>query len=184
MTVTVKSVYIPTVYVIQDLLLLLVLGTVLFSSSLGLACTVLCKFYAVAHSHFFSLIQAFSNYLAYKRDNNELLLFILRQLSSDHLTFNRNRYGGDFELVEVPEEEFIEKVLACGYLCMTGFKPMSGFVYSCSPIRLQHFKWLVNIHLCMLCCATAVYFPLALISRLSSGLSVGYITATSKAIHF
>ena len=54
--------------------------------------------------------QAFANYLAYKCDNNELLLFILRQLASDHLTFNRNRYGGDFELVEVPEEEFIEKV--------------------------------------------------------------------------
>lgn len=55
-------------------------------------------------------LQAFASYLAYKRDNNELLLFILRQLASDHLTFNRNRYGGDFELVEVPEDEFIEKV--------------------------------------------------------------------------
>lgn len=61
-------------------------------------------------------IQAFANYLAYKRDNNELLLFILRQLANDHLTFNRNRYGGDFELVEVPEEEFIEKVRAYMYI--------------------------------------------------------------------
>ncbi len=60
-------------------------------------------------------MQAFANYLAYKRDNNELLLFILRQLASDHLTFNRNRYGGDFELVEVPEDEFVEKVC-----CMSG----------------------------------------------------------------
>lgn len=61
------------------------------------------------------LLQAFASYLAYKRDNNELLLFILRQLASDHLTFNRNRYGGDFELVEVPEEEFIEKVSMLAY---------------------------------------------------------------------
>ena len=55
-------------------------------------------------------LQAFANYLAYKRDNNELLLFILRQLASDHLTFNRNRYGGDLEIVEVPEDEFVKKV--------------------------------------------------------------------------
>ena len=55
-------------------------------------------------------LQAFANYLAYKRDNNELLLFILRQLASDHLTFNRNRYGGDLDIVEVPEDEFVEKV--------------------------------------------------------------------------
>ena len=55
-------------------------------------------------------LQAFANYLAYKRDNNELLLFILKQLASDHLTFNRNRYGGDLDIVEVPEDEFVEKV--------------------------------------------------------------------------
>ena len=55
-------------------------------------------------------VQAFANYLAYKKDNNELLLFILRQMASDHLTFNRNRYGGDLDIVEVPEQEFVEKV--------------------------------------------------------------------------
>ena len=58
-----------------------------------------------------SFLQAFASYLTYKRDNNELLLFILRQLASDQLTFNRNRYrGGEVELVEIPEEEFMEKV--------------------------------------------------------------------------
>ena len=64
-----------------------------------------------------TFVQAFANYLAYKRDNNELLLFILRQLASDHLTFNRNRYGGDFEVVEVPEQEFIEKVSHLAFMC-------------------------------------------------------------------
>ena len=64
------------------------------------------------------LLQAFGNYLAYKRDNNELLLFILRQLAGDHLNFNRNRYGGDVEIIEVPEDEFIEKVkTVCSKLC-------------------------------------------------------------------
>ena len=59
-------------------------------------------------------LQAFANYLSFKRDNNELLLFILKQLASDHLTFNRNRYGGDFDIIEVPEEEFVEKVGSIG----------------------------------------------------------------------
>lgn len=55
-------------------------------------------------------LQAFARYLAYKKDNNELLFFILRQLASDQRTFNRNRYGEDIDLVEIPEEEFVEKV--------------------------------------------------------------------------
>ena len=58
----------------------------------------------------FPPLQAFASYLAYKRDNNELLLFVLRQLASDQLTYNRNRYGGDMEVIEIPEEEFVEKV--------------------------------------------------------------------------
>ena len=67
--------------------------------------------YAVTIIHCTSL-QAFANYLAYKRDNNELLLFILRQLAGDHLNFNRNRYGGEVDIIEVPEDEFAEKVCA------------------------------------------------------------------------
>ena len=62
--------------------------------------------------------QAFANYLAYKKDNNELLLFILKQLAGDHLTFNRNRYGGDLDVVEVPEQEFVEKVREWVLVCM------------------------------------------------------------------
>lgn len=54
--------------------------------------------------------QAFASYLAYKRENNELLLFLLRQLASDQLTYNRNRYGGEVELIEIPEDEFVDKV--------------------------------------------------------------------------
>ena len=65
------------------------------------------------------VLQAFASYLAYKKDNNELLLFILKQLAGDHLTFNRNRYGGDLDVVEVPEQEFVEKVSVCvSHVCM------------------------------------------------------------------
>ena len=69
------------------------------------------------HTHTHNTLQAFANYLAYKKDNNELLLFILKQLAGDHLTFNRNRYGGDLDIVEVPEQEFVEKVLVALLVC-------------------------------------------------------------------
>merc|ERR1719150_2354199 len=40
----------------------------------------------------------FNRYLAYKRDNNELLLFILRGLANETATYMRNRYGTDQEV--------------------------------------------------------------------------------------
>jgi len=55
-------------------------------------------------------VQAFARYLAYKKDNNELLYFILRQLVSEQRTFNRNRFGDDVDVVEIAEDEFVEKV--------------------------------------------------------------------------
>ena len=65
-------------------------------------------------------LQAFARYLAYKKDNNELLFFILHQLASEQRVFNRSRYGDDIDLVEIPEDEFVEKVLSrsCWDNCM------------------------------------------------------------------
>jgi len=51
----------------------------------------------------------FSRYLAYKRDNNELLLFILRGLANETATYMRNRYGTEQEVVEVNEKDLAEK---------------------------------------------------------------------------
>merc|ERR1719367_2334770 len=51
----------------------------------------------------------FNRYLAYKRDNNELLLFILRGLANETATYMRNRYGTDQEVIEVPEKDLMEK---------------------------------------------------------------------------
>jgi len=53
--------------------------------------------------------QTFSKYLAYKKDNNELLLFILKQLAKDQMVYSRSRHGGDMQTVEVPEEELADK---------------------------------------------------------------------------
>merc|ERR550525_962670 len=51
----------------------------------------------------------FARYLSYKRDNNELLLFILRGLANETATYMRNRYGTDQEVIEVPEKDLMEK---------------------------------------------------------------------------
>merc|ERR1712223_1486143 len=51
----------------------------------------------------------FSRYLAYKRDNNELLLFILRQLTQETAVYMRNRHGTEQEVVEVIESDLMDR---------------------------------------------------------------------------
>ena len=51
----------------------------------------------------------FSKYLSYKKDNNELLLFILKQLSKDQMVYSRSRHGGDIQTVEISAEELEDK---------------------------------------------------------------------------
>ena len=68
----------------------------------------------------------FARYLSYKRDNNELLLFILRGLANETATYMRNRYwlqslkyssvddyccryGTEQEVVEINEKDLAEK---------------------------------------------------------------------------
>ena len=67
-------------------------------------------------------VQAFARYLAYRKDNNELLYFILRQLVGEQRTFNRNRFGDGIDVVEIAEDEFVEKVC-------------NSLVYGCMHIR-------------------------------------------------
>lgn len=58
-----------------------------------------------------SVTQSFTRYLNYKKDNNELLLYILRQLMADQNHFQRVRYGGSSEeYVQIKEKELVEKV--------------------------------------------------------------------------
>merc|ERR1711972_1010896 len=57
--------------------------------------------------HIESMNRNFNRYLAYKRDNNELLLFILRGLANETATYMRNRYGTDQEVIEVPEKDLM-----------------------------------------------------------------------------
>merc|ERR1712086_228455 len=48
-----------------------------------------------------SMKRKFSRYLSFKRDNNELLLFVLKQLAQETSTYMRNRYGTEQEVIEV-----------------------------------------------------------------------------------
>merc|ERR1719187_687242 len=61
----------------------------------------------------FSVMKAmrrnFARYLSYKRDNNELLLFILRGLANETATYMRNRYGTEQEVVEINEKDLSDK---------------------------------------------------------------------------
>lgn len=54
--------------------------------------------------------QTFSRYLSFKRDNNELLLFILKQLVAEQVMYQRNRYGAQQDTIEVLEKDLVDKV--------------------------------------------------------------------------
>ena len=51
----------------------------------------------------------FAKYLSYKRDHNELVLFLLKQLAKDQIVYSRSRYGDDIETVEISAEELEDR---------------------------------------------------------------------------
>lgn len=53
--------------------------------------------------------KTFSRYLSFRKDNNELLLFILTQLAADQMSFNRNRFGMEQESIEISEKDLQDK---------------------------------------------------------------------------
>ncbi|GFR02207.1 DNA replication licensing factor mcm2 [Trichonephila clavata] len=56
-----------------------------------------------------SMKKTFSRYLTYKRDNNELLLYVLKQLIQEQIAYLRSRFTTDIENVEIPEKELQAK---------------------------------------------------------------------------
>ncbi|XP_021108316.1 DNA replication licensing factor MCM2-like isoform X1 [Heterocephalus glaber] len=57
-----------------------------------------------------SMRKTFARYLSFRRDNNELLLFILKQLVAEQVTYQRNRFGAQQDTIEVPEKDLVDKV--------------------------------------------------------------------------
>lgn len=68
--------------------------------------------FAANWNSFFALWcrQTFARYLAFRRDNNELLLFILKQLVAEQTAYQRSRYGVQNDSVEIAEKDFKDKV--------------------------------------------------------------------------
>ncbi|XP_062270636.1 DNA replication licensing factor MCM2 [Scomber scombrus] len=68
-----------------------------------------------------SMRKTFSRYLAFRRDNNELLLFILKQLVAEQVAYQRNRYGAQNDTIEVPEKDLHEKARQINIHNLTAF---------------------------------------------------------------
>lgn len=59
---------------------------------------------------FYFWLKTFARYLAYKRDNNELLFFLLRQLVNEQTVYLRNRFDSEPDTVEILESDLIDRV--------------------------------------------------------------------------
>jgi DNA replication licensing factor MCM2 len=61
--------------------------------------------YSVMHS----MKKQFARYLSYKKDNNELLYFLLKQLIMEQARYMKNRYRTVQRVVEIPEKDFVNQ---------------------------------------------------------------------------
>ncbi|KAM9361674.1 DNA replication licensing factor MCM2 [Symphorus nematophorus] len=68
-----------------------------------------------------SMRKTFARYLAFRRDNNELLLFILKQLVAEQVTYQRNRYGVQNDTIEIAEKDLQDKARQINIHNLTAF---------------------------------------------------------------
>uniref|UniRef100_A0A3Q3NIT7 DNA replication licensing factor MCM2 n=1 Tax=Labrus bergylta TaxID=56723 RepID=A0A3Q3NIT7_9LABR len=68
-----------------------------------------------------SMRKTFARYLAFRRDNNELLLFILKQLVNEQVAYQRNRYGVQNDSIEIPEKDLQDKARQINIHNLTAF---------------------------------------------------------------
>ncbi|XP_020284854.1 DNA replication licensing factor Mcm2 [Pseudomyrmex gracilis] len=61
-----------------------------------------------------SMRQTFQKYLSYKKDHNELLYYILRNITLDTLGFQKAKYGGHISTVEISEKDLLERAKQIG----------------------------------------------------------------------
>ena len=89
--------------------------------------------------------------MAYKRDNNELLYFLLKQLVNDQISYNRNRYGGEEQdVIEIPEDEFAEKVCKTFYsfsvLIVLFFRHVRSIFTTCHHFMKANFSKTTSLY--------------------------------------
>lgn len=90
-----------------------------------------------------SMAKTFQRYLSYKKDNNELLLFVLKQLVQEQINFMRSRYGSEPEVVEISEKDLQEKAHQLNITNLTPF-------FKSDLFRSHHFTHDARRHLVIL----------------------------------
>ncbi|XP_070557526.1 DNA replication licensing factor mcm2-like [Ptychodera flava] len=74
-----------------------------------------------------SMRKNFARYLGFRRDNNELLLFLLKQLVQEQSSFHRTRHGGEQEYIEISEKDLAEKARQINIHNLAGFYDSETF---------------------------------------------------------
>ncbi|XP_065280975.1 DNA replication licensing factor mcm2 isoform X1 [Dermacentor albipictus] len=90
-----------------------------------------------------SMAKTFQRYLSFKKDNNELLLFVLKQLVQEQINFMRSRYGSEPEVVEISEKDLQEKAHQLNITNLTPF-------FKSDLFRSHHFTHDARRHLVIL----------------------------------
>ncbi|MCJ8744513.1 hypothetical protein PDJAM_G00119570 [Pangasius djambal] len=75
-----------------------------------------------------SMRKTFARYLAFRRDNNELLLFILKQLVAEQVSYQRNRYGVQQDVIEIPEKDLVDKARQINIHSLSAFYDSDMFL--------------------------------------------------------
>ncbi|PIK58025.1 putative DNA replication licensing factor mcm2 [Apostichopus japonicus] len=79
-----------------------------------------------------SMKKNFSRYLTFRRDNNELLLFIIKQLAQEQMSFHRTRYGTEQEIIEISEKDLADKARQINIHNLSAF-------YDCPAFKANKF---------------------------------------------
>lgn len=68
-----------------------------------------------------SMRKNFARYLAFRKDNNELLFFLLRQLVHEQATYLRSRYGPVQDAIEISEKDLLDRARQVNILNLRPF---------------------------------------------------------------
>ena len=75
--------------------------------------------------------RVFSKYLTYKRDNNDLLFFVLQQLGREELSYQQARSAEDAgDRIEIEINDFAQKARQLGVFDLTPFYASTQFAES------------------------------------------------------
>ena len=82
-------------------------------------------------------------YLSYKKDNNEVLLFLLKALVMEYVAYERNRKGDDVDIdtIEVPEKDLLDRAHRLNIRDLNSF--YDSEIFRANKFRRDHEKKLI-----------------------------------------